>query len=267
MSTEVSPYTQARHDHYASRTNDSARRILPYLIDLFRPTSMLDLGAGFGNWSVEAMRLGLQPVISVDGQWTIDQGGLLVPRETFVVHDLAQPIDLKQRFDLVLSLETGEHIAPDAAGTFADSMVRHGDLVVFSAAIPWQGGFNHLNEAWPSYWIALLKTRNFRCFDLVRPQFWDDAEIPYFYRQNTLVFVNRQRADLIDLAERRVAQLALTRDPLDLVHPTIFEHARAAQPQLTLRKVLPRLPALLASAVVRRRKRPRDAEPLAEQMI
>jgi hypothetical protein len=53
------------------------------------------------------------------------------------------------RFDLALCLEVAEHL-PAAAG---DSLVRRlasvGARILFSAAIPGQGGRNHVNEKWP----------------------------------------------------------------------------------------------------------------------
>ena len=32
------------------------------------------------------------------------------------------------------------------------TITKHGDAVLFSAAIPGQGGQDHLNEQWPEYW-------------------------------------------------------------------------------------------------------------------
>jgi len=38
------------------------------------------------------------------------------------------------------------------------------------------------------------------CLDGLRAQIWDDAQIPYWYRQNTLVFVNSsKRSALVNI--------------------------------------------------------------------
>ena len=84
--------------------------------------------------------------------------------------DLTHPLQLDRQFDLVLSLEVAEHIPAGRAATFIDSLVRHGDAILFSAAIPRQGGEQHINCQWPSWWAELFTQRGYQTFDLVRPR-------------------------------------------------------------------------------------------------
>jgi 2-polyprenyl-3-methyl-5-hydroxy-6-metoxy-1,4-benzoquinol methylase len=65
---------------------------------------------------------------------------------------LIQPLDLEKEFDLVVSLEVAEHLPASAADQFVNTLVKHGKKILFSAAIPGQGGQDHLNEQWPDYW-------------------------------------------------------------------------------------------------------------------
>ncbi|HEY2251916.1 MAG TPA: alpha-1,2-fucosyltransferase [Planctomycetaceae bacterium] len=61
--------------------------------------------------------------------------------------DLAQPADLGQIFDWVLSLEVGEHIPPEFEATYIDNLHRHNRRgVILSWAVPGQGGHGHCNE-------------------------------------------------------------------------------------------------------------------------
>jgi glycosyltransferase involved in cell wall biosynthesis len=73
-----------------------------------------------------------------------------------------------------------------------DSLVRHASVVLFSAAIPDQGGTAHLNEQWPSYWAELFARRGYQAYDAIRPAVWDDQQVAWWYRQNILVFADAQ---------------------------------------------------------------------------
>lgn len=60
--------------------------------------------------------------------------------------DVGAPIELHRRFDLVLCLEVAEHLPASAADTLVRSLTGLGNVIAFSAAIPFQGGANHVNE-------------------------------------------------------------------------------------------------------------------------
>ena len=67
------------------------------------------------------------------------------------------------------------------------------DFVLFSAAIPDQGGMGHINEKWPTYWISLFEDRDYVCIDAIRKNIWNDDSIPWWYRQNALLFASKKR--------------------------------------------------------------------------
>jgi hypothetical protein len=85
--------------------------------------------------------------------------------------------------------------------------------VLFSAAIPLQGGYNHVNEQWPDYWVERFAALDYVAFDFVRPVVWNDREIPYWYRQNVLFFSKRERQS--DVKHEPTI-------PLRLVHPELY---------------------------------------------
>ena len=90
-----------------------------------------------------------------------------------------------------MSLEVAEHLEEEAADNFVRQLTKISDRILFSAAIPDQGGLHHLNERPPSYWAKKFKTYGFNQLDFLRPLFWDDERIEWWYRQNFLIYEKR----------------------------------------------------------------------------
>jgi SAM-dependent methyltransferase len=150
------------------------------------PSSLLDVGCGIGTWLRAAQELGIDHVFGIDGI-DIPTTDMLVPKDSFSQHDLSKPFDLGRRFDLLLCLEVAEHLDPSVATTLVNSLTRHADRIVFSAAIPGQPGQHHINCQWPSYWQELFNNFGFACDDAIRWRMWSDSTIEHWYRQNTFV--------------------------------------------------------------------------------
>jgi len=134
---------------------------------------------------------------------------------------LRVPIDLGRHFDLVVSLEVAEHIPHASADTFVDSLVRHGDIVLFSAAIPGQGGTFHVNEQWPEYWGKRFKARGYVGIDCVRPLVWEDPSVDYWYAQNVFLFV--RDTTLASHATLQRESLRAGTELRALVHPRLWQ--------------------------------------------
>jgi hypothetical protein len=145
---------------------------------------------------------------------------LLVPLETIVKASIGQPIDLHRRFDLALCLETAEHIGRECAAEIVSNCVRHSDLILFSAAVPSQGGTNHINEQPPEYWQCFFDQAGYDVVVLLRPLIWCDAGVPAWYKQNMLLFVNRKANSILQMLRAEESQ---ARTPLHRIHPSLFE--------------------------------------------
>lgn len=211
----------------------AARLLIDHLLaHVPRVRSAVDLGCGVGIWLAELEMRGAE-VRGFDGPW-VDEGALRIPRERFERRDLAQPLKLDRRFDLAISLEVAEHLPASVAPTFVGNLVSLSDFVLFSAAVPGQGGTHHVNERWPSYWRELFAQRGYVLVDLFRPAFWWEGRIPYWYRQNAFLYVRRER-----LAELPELQKIAEREsmPLDVVHPDLY----AQKSWLGIRRALGRL--------------------------
>src|SRR5215470_1463207 len=100
-------------------TRDSAGEILPIVVGLMRPSSIVDIGCGTGHWLATAIELGISDVLGVDGEWAV-QAKLRIPQEKFFVHDLRTPLRLNRRFDLAISLEVAEHLPASQARAFIE---------------------------------------------------------------------------------------------------------------------------------------------------
>lgn len=167
----------------------SARAVSALLLPEMRVDSLLDVGAGHGAWAAEWLAAGVTDVVAVDGDYMrADQ--LAIPAANFRAHDLATPLDLKRKFDLVQTLEVAEHLPADRAETFVDNLARHGDVILFSAAVPHQGGEHHVNEQPPEYWRAKLKSRGYDAFNFVRPALAGRDDVMPWYRFNTFLYAN-----------------------------------------------------------------------------
>ncbi|MDN2566097.1 sulfotransferase [Aquibium sp. A9E412] len=213
------PYDRGFFQRQAEESLASARRVLSHLFADGPPDSVLDVGCGVGPWLAAARELGVADHVGVDGDW-VDRSMLMIAPERFVPHDLAAPIELGRRFGLVISLEVAEHLPPEAAQTFVDSLTRHGDTVLFSAALPYQGGEGHRNEAWLETWQARFERAGFVGSDPLRAALWADPGIAWWYRQNIVVFRARGTAAAAPGARLR-----------SLVHPEAHLRAVRRRPQ------------------------------------
>ena len=145
---------------------------------------------------------------------------LSVDRNLIEILDLGQPLEGKGRFDLAISTEVAEHVTREHADTFVANLCSLSDVVLFSAALPYQGGIHHVNENWVEYWNRKFRHNDFVCFDIFRDVFWNDIRIPYFYRQNCLLFVH-----LKWVRAMQARGLEPTPEPHSLVHPELLLQA------------------------------------------
>ena len=180
----------------------SARTVVPIVSDMLPPiASVADFGCARGLWLSVWRRDGRTSVFGVDGDY-VDTSKLMIPRDDFRAADLSAPIDLRRRFDLVQSLEVAEHLPAESSGAFVETLARHGDFVLFSAAPPGQGGENHVNERPYAFWRDLFARHDFALFDCVRPAIAGNPDVLQWYRYNLFLYARHDRvSDLSDTAE------------------------------------------------------------------
>jgi SAM-dependent methyltransferase len=197
----------------------SARRILDIVMDYYRPTSVLDVGCGIGTWLKVAKSRGISDLRGIEGSW-LDSSKLQVEPRFVEVVDLEKGFNVGRRFDLVISLEVAEHISESAANRFIESLTCHAPVVLFSAAIPYQGGDHHVNEQFLPYWVERFSRLNYQPLDVIRGKIWSDQTILWWLRQNVVVFVERELLARDERLRRAADESAAY--PLSLVHPDVY---------------------------------------------
>lgn len=178
--------------HVHVHNSDAPNEIVSILLHLFKPQSVLDVGCGIGTFLKRFKMEGVPEILGLDGPW-VDKELLfqnIAPSE-FIEQDLSKPWTLKTTYDLVLSLEVAEHIEPEYADTFIRNLVSSGKIIIFSAAVPDQGGQNHLNEQWLSYWKEKFLKHDFIIHDVLKPLFWNNPHIFFWYKQNMVVVTHK----------------------------------------------------------------------------
>ena len=211
----------------------SAREVIPIVLELIQPKRVVDVGCGIGTWLSVFQEHGLD-ILGIDGDW-VDKKMLLIPREKFLSFDLKKPLRIDKQFDLVISLEVAEHLPNECAATFVDSLTKLGPVVLFSAAIPFQGGKDHVNEQWPEFWVKHFADRGYIVVDCIRKRIWNNANIEFWYAQNILLFVKK---DYLKTNQQLQNEVKKNTGPLSIVHPRFYSPMAADYNLLV--KVLPR---------------------------
>ena len=250
------PYDAAFYEHQQDGSLLSAREIVPHIMQLAAPSSVVDVGCGVGAWLRVFQEHGVGTIAGVDGDW-VDETMLQIPRTAFHRADLSRPFDIPGRFDVAISLEVAEHLPPESASGFVATLTALAPIVVFSAAIPFQGGVEHKNEQWPDYWAALFANHRYVAVDCLRKRVWENDNAQFWYAQNMMVFVREDRLRSVQ------GSAAHHSDPdgamLSIVHPKkylqlaeLYREALQRADQLPVSQLLRALPrAILRSAAKR----------------
>jgi SAM-dependent methyltransferase len=247
-SASAEPYYDDFYRFLSTTAEPSARRVFPLLFEFVRPRSIVDVGCGDGGWLAVALASGIDDVLGVEGPW-IDEARLKIPLDRFRRARLDEPLAIERRFDLALSLEVAEHLPPQRAPGLVEELTRLAPVVLFSAAIPGQGGVEHKNERWPFYWAQLFARHGYRAVDGLRFRLWEDPEVAYWYKQNLLLFAAAE-ALAANPALASVAALAPA-GPIAVVHPDLFcRTLRLSRPRLG--RWLKMAPQVLRRSVRRR---------------
>ena len=205
-------YSQGFYDDILSGSLASARRVLSAIAQQAPFSSVFDYGCGQGAWLKAAQENGATTTAGIEGNW-------LKGVDTLVDKSLVEFGDLEQvtptatgPFDLIVCMEVLEHLSDQAGRRAVQWMAANGKQVLLSAAIPGQGGNNHINKRWQSYWVARFAEHGRAVPLMPRHIFWHDDDVEVWYRQNMLLFSAGKGQD----SPPEPAQL-------DVVHPVLFD--------------------------------------------
>lgn len=197
----------------------SSKVVVPILIELLNPTSVVDMGCGAGAFLEEFRNFNITDLLGLDNS-DIDPKYLLFDRNKILKQNLTEQFSLKKKFELAICLEVAEHIDEGESEVFIDNLSNLSDVILFSAAIPGQGGTHHVNEQWPEYWAEKFKNRNFVPFDIIRPLLWNISNIDPIYAQNSILYIKKEK---IELYPNLGGLKAFSHEKLlPLIHPEIY---------------------------------------------
>ena len=181
-------YNSDFYEMQAKKSFESAQVVLKMVFDLYKPKTVVDFGCGKGTWLAAAEKLGALKLKGLDGDW-IEKEKMYSKKIDFESVNFEKKIKLVQKYDLAISLEVAEHLNRRVADEFIENLCNASDVVLFGAAITGQGGVNHINEQWQSYWINKFRKRGYDCIDIIRPELWQNDLIEWWYIQNTFLFI------------------------------------------------------------------------------
>lgn len=174
--------------------------------------SITDAGCALGAWGY-GLSGDYDETYNYRGiDFGVPTDNLVIPNGRYIDFDLRTPLPKGiARTDLCLCLEVAEHLEPEYADQLIDNLCALSDIVLFSAAIPGQGGINHLNEKWQSFWGYKFAGRGYFPFHKdIRKYIFNNQKVGVWYRQNLVVYV--KQCDEIGTY------------PLDFVHPEMYNN-------------------------------------------
>lgn len=206
----------------------SPRIIVPFIMQLLSPSSVVDVGCGTGTFLKVFKDCGVSKVLGIDGSW-VKPDQLHINENEFIEADLEKPVRLEEKFDLVLCLEVAEHLSPNSADIIVESLVSLGKVIVFSAAITLQGGQNHINEQPISYWQAIFNKHDYHFYDVFRKEFWNNKQVDWWYKQNMFLVMHKSAIAAPSFEDKKVDDEVLLQIHPDLLALHIIQKKNALE--------------------------------------
>ena len=232
-------YSESFYARIAEGSLLSAKEIVPVLFELIQPKSVIDAGCGIGAWLSIFQAHGVNEILGLDGDY-VDQDSLLISKQYFKASNLTRPLDISRKYDLVVSMEVAEHLPIESADKFIDSLTKLGSVILFSAAIPYQGGMDHVNEQWPDYWQTKFQERGYIAIDCLRKKFIQNSNVEWWYAQNMIIYVENNRLDNYPKLKQEYQNIS-SDTLLPLIHPKkyldIIEQKQVCENQLWLARI------------------------------
>lgn len=212
----------AKYIHEEDIHNLRAPRIIvPLLLELLvaKIGSVIDVGCGTGTFLKAFKENGVNKVLGVDGKW-VNKELLLqnLSNDEFYAADLEEfdHLSINERFDVAVCVEVAEHLNESTAGHLVNNLVNLSNVILFSAAIPFQGGQNHVNEQWPTYWQSAFEEKGYTVIDALRHKIWNNSDVDFWYKQNIMLVVKD------DAVLKQLKAAPIESQFLPLVHPDLY---------------------------------------------
>lgn len=207
------------HDEHAHNLEDP-QIIVPIILDVLKPKSVIDVGCGIGTFLNVLKRNGVNDILGLDGTWVNkDLLSKNISLDYFREANLEVDVDLGRRFDIAICLEVVEHLTPESSEKIVETLTKLSDMIIFSSAIPGQGGQNHINEQWPEYWMQKFKKYGYTFYDVFRPIFWNNKDISRWYKQNLFLVAKNDVNEYLDAFRKYQTENII----LNFIHPDYYK--------------------------------------------
>ena len=185
-------YNKTYYTYVDKMARESADTIAEVIISNYSPKSVIDIGCGTGAAMDSLRRRGVAVYgleYSSHALAMCKARGLDV--EKYDIESGKMP-EISMRFDVVLCAEVAEHVKPEFADALVSLASQFADRVLFTAAVPGQGGgVDHVNEQPNSYWVqkfALLGYTYLEEASLQNRVYLQNMKSASFYAQNLMLF-------------------------------------------------------------------------------
>jgi putative flippase GtrA/SAM-dependent methyltransferase len=214
-------YDEGFFDEMEKPNLNSARCVVPKVLEFVKVKKVVDIGCGRGLWLKAFIENGVSDIVGYDGAY-VEKEKIAFPKERFHVADLERPIAFNETFDLAVCLEVGEHVPHSAADVLVKSLTDAAPVILFSAALPLQGGSRHINEQWPEYWEKKFAAHGYVPVDALRRHIWGDDRVSFFYQQNIFFYVRKGALPQYPKLEEEIRNGH--GKALPLIHPYLFSY-------------------------------------------
>jgi glycosyltransferase involved in cell wall biosynthesis len=142
------------YDQIESEEKPFADRLATWIKENINPKKVVDIGCGPGTY-VYSLRDNNVNAYGYDIDDRVDGKDYLKKLSLFEVND---------KSDVVICLEVAEHIETELSDSIVDSIIRNVNddgMIIWTAAIPGQGGVGHINCQTKEYWEEKFISRGF----------------------------------------------------------------------------------------------------------
>lgn len=178
------------------RAEETADQVINTLSSIsLQMKSIKDIGCGSGIWLKKFNEIGqFQQILGFDLIGAIEKDARSFDEKiTFEAIDFENVVEnIFPKTDLSLFLEVAEHLTENTAKKIIKFICETSNMVIFSAAIPGQGGYNHINEQLMSYWVKQIEINQFVVFDIFRKEMSKYKNLPFYYRNNIVLAISRK---------------------------------------------------------------------------
>lgn len=174
------------YDQIESEEKQFANRLATWIKENINPKKVVDIGCGPGTYVYSLRDNGIN-AYGYDIDDRVDGKDYLKKLSLFEIND---------KSDVVICLEVAEHIETSLSDSIVDSIIRNVNddgMIIWTAAIPGQGGVGHINCQTKEYWEEKFISRGFHRDCAIESNLLEYIRSgPYmeWFLQNLMIFKN-----------------------------------------------------------------------------